>query len=154
MERLYRESAVYGTSLRMPPKMWPPTLGAFWAYWHHEVATLDITDWARSLARDLLWPRHVPLWLKAGSPVARLLTVQWLPERFLREFGFGVPSPLQTGVFHLVAGYVAMVYPHVPKGWKARPAKAYIADMKRAVQCIDETGDWPRLKEKKAVKGR
>lgn len=145
LEKLYRESAVYGTSLRMPPEMWPPTLEDFWTYWHHEIATLEITDWARSLAKDLLWPKHVPLWLKVGSPVARLMTVQWLPERLQREFGFKV-TPMTTGMYHLVAGYVAMVYPHVPKSLRTRPARVYIADMKKAVKHIDETGDWPRLK--------
>ncbi|KJZ74773.1 hypothetical protein HIM_05890 [Hirsutella minnesotensis 3608] len=30
---LYRQSAVFGTSLRMPPDMWPATLADFWAYW-------------------------------------------------------------------------------------------------------------------------
>lgn len=151
MEKLYRESAVYGTSLRMPPEMWPPTLEAFWSYWNHEIQTLEITDWARSLAKDLLWPKSVPLWLKVNSPIARLLTVHWLPERFQREFGFKV-TPLSTGMFHLVVGYVAIVYPHVPKKWKGRPSRVYIKDMKEAVKKIDETGDWPRLEDKKGKK--
>lgn len=144
MEKLYRETAVYGTSLRMPPEMWPATLDDFWAYWNHNIETLEITDWARSLAKDLLWPQNVPLWFKANAPVARLLTIHWLPERFQREFGYKV-SPLSTGMFHLVAGYVAVVWPHVPKRWKSKPSKFYIKDMKKSVQKIEETGDWERM---------
>lgn len=148
MEQLYRESAVFGTSLRMPPDMWPPSLAAFWAYWDHEVATLEVTDWARSLARDLLWPHHVPLWMRASAPAARLLTVHWLPERFQREYGFKV-SPLRTGAFHLLAGYVAVVYPLLPRRLKGKPGRVYLADMKKAVKAIEETGDWPRLEDEK-----
>jgi uncharacterized protein (DUF2236 family) len=65
---LYKEAAVYGTSLRMPPEMWPATLDEFWAYWNHNIETLVITDWARSLARDLLYPKNLPLWLRPNAP--------------------------------------------------------------------------------------
>ncbi|KAI4597222.1 hypothetical protein KJ359_004735 [Pestalotiopsis sp. 9143b] len=140
-EALYRESAVYGTSLRMPPDMWPPTLDAFWEYWHHTVATLEVTDWARSLARDLLHPKKLPLWLKPQAPVARLLTIHWLPERFQREYGLSV-TPLNKAMYHFIVGYTALVYPHLPRSLKQLPSKMYIKDMKKAVKRIEETGTW------------
>lgn len=62
VEQLYQESAVYGTSLRMHPAMWPATLSEFWEYWNHNLETLQITDWAKSLAKDLMYPKNMPLW--------------------------------------------------------------------------------------------
>jgi uncharacterized protein (DUF2236 family) len=53
-EQLYTEAALYRTSLRMPPKMWPATLDDFLKFWRHNITTLQVTDWARSLARDML----------------------------------------------------------------------------------------------------
>ncbi|ETS75114.1 hypothetical protein PFICI_13598 [Pestalotiopsis fici W106-1] len=140
-EALYKESAVYGTSLRMPPEMWPATLDAFWEYWHHMIATLEVTDWARNLAGDLLHPKKLPLWLKPQAPVARLLTIHWMPERLQREYGLTV-TPLNKAMYHFVVGYTALVYPHLPKSLKQLPSKMYMKDMKKAVKRIEETGTW------------
>jgi uncharacterized protein (DUF2236 family) len=61
---LFKKSAVYATSLRVPLEMWPETLDDFWVYWNHNVETLDVTDWAKSLCKDLMWPKHIPIYLK------------------------------------------------------------------------------------------
>ena len=126
---------------------WPKTLDEFWEYWNYNIQNLEVTDWARSLARDLLWPKKMPLLLKPNMPIARLLTIHWLPERMQREFRFKI-TPLNTAMYHFVVGYTAMVYPHVPSSWKKKPAKFYIADMKKAVKKIRETGDWSTEKER------
>jgi len=90
LEVLYKESAIYGKPLRMPPDMWPATLDDFWPYWNHNIEALEVTDWAKALSRDLLYPKHIPLWLKPLGPTARLLTVTWLPERMQREYGLEI----------------------------------------------------------------
>lgn len=48
LESMFRESAVYGTCLRMPPEMWPETLEDFWEYWNNNISTLEVTAEARS----------------------------------------------------------------------------------------------------------
>ncbi|KAI6545326.1 hypothetical protein MCOR12_007216 [Pyricularia oryzae] len=141
-ERWFREAGVYGTSLRMPPDMWPATLDAFWRYWQHNIDTLHVTDWARSLAADLLWPRDMPLWLWPVLPAGRLFTAQWLPERLQREYRL-TPSPLGTALYHFTAGCAALVYPYVPMWVRQRPARFYMQDMKRSVEMIQRTGHWP-----------
>ncbi|KAI1339199.1 hypothetical protein F5Y15DRAFT_423900 [Xylariaceae sp. FL0016] len=142
-EQLFKEAAVYGTSLRMPPEMWPATLDEFWAYWNHNIETLQVTDWARSLARDLLWPKKMPVYMKPNMPIARLLTIQWLPERLQREFGFKEKiTPLNTALYHVVVGYVALLYPHLPKAIRTYPSRMYLRDMKKAVAQIEKTGSW------------
>lgn len=140
-EALYKESAVYGTSLRMPPDMWPATLDDFWAYWNHNIETLVITDWARSLAKDLLWPKAMPLLSRPSLPFARLLTIHWLPERFQREYNLKV-TPFNTSVYHFIVGNVAFWYPKIPKSIRNYPSKYYMKDMKKAVERIEKTGTW------------
>lgn len=146
-EDLFRESSVYGTSLRMPPEMWPATLDDFWEYWNHNINTLEITDWARSLTRDLLWPKAMPLWSKPNLPIARLMTTHWLPERLQQEFDLKV-TPLNTSIYHFIAGNIAFWYPKLPRAVREYPTKYYIRDMKKAVQRIKETGSWYDAKGK------
>jgi uncharacterized protein (DUF2236 family) len=142
-EALFKESAIYGTSLRMAPEMWPATLGEFWKYWDHNIQNLVVTDWARSLVRDLLWPKNMPLWLRPTLPVARLMSIHWLPERFQREYGLKT-SPFRTGMFHIVVGYTSLVYPLVPRPLRELPYTMYMKDMKKAVKHIQDTGSWDK----------
>ena len=41
-ERLMQECSIFATSLRMPTEMWFTKLDDFWAYWNHNVATLEV----------------------------------------------------------------------------------------------------------------
>lgn len=142
-EALYREAAIYGTSLRMPPEMWPATLDDFWAYWQHNIATLEVTDYARSLCHDLLYPKKMPLLLRPALPIARLLTSHWMPERLQREYRLQI-TPLNKSMYHFIVGYTALVYPHLPRSWKQIPSKLYMKDMRKAVKRIEDTGTWSK----------
>lgn len=90
---LFKESAIFATSLRMPSDMWPDTYEDFQEYWNHNVENLEVTDWARGLARDLTYPRGIPVFLRPALPVSRLLMAHWLPERMRREYGDILPDP-------------------------------------------------------------
>lgn len=140
-EVLFKEAAVYATSLRMPSEMWPATLDEFWAYWNHNIETLEVTDWARSLCKDLMYPSKMPLWYYPTAPVARLLTTHWLPERFQREFNMKTTS-LNTAMYHYVVGYIALTWPLMPKKLRHLPSKIYMKDMKQSVKRIEATGTW------------
>lgn len=141
LDALYKESAIYGTSLRMPPEMWPATLDDFWVYWNHNIETLEVTSWAKSLCKDLLYPKHIPMVIKPLGPIARLLTVAWLPERLCTEYGLKI-TPFKRGSYHFIVGYVAIVYPHVPRRLKTMQSRYYMKDLKKAVKQIEETGSW------------
>ena len=52
---------------------------AFRRYWADVVATLEVSDDARRVARDLLHPRR-PLALRPAMPLNRFLTATWLPN--------------------------------------------------------------------------
>ncbi|KAL4898343.1 hypothetical protein BDV59DRAFT_197266 [Aspergillus ambiguus] len=141
MEALYKESAVFGTSLRMPPEMWPATLDKFWAYWNHNLDTLPVTDEARKLCQDLLYPKNLPLWMTMISPLARLVTVNWLPERLARDYGMK-PSIMSRALYYNFVLTTRIVYPLLPVGVKQQQHRMYLKDLKKAVDRVKETGHW------------
>ncbi|KAL3480906.1 hypothetical protein BJX99DRAFT_272594 [Aspergillus californicus] len=144
MEDLLKESAVFGTSLRMPPEMWPANMREFWAYWDLNIATLEVTDMARSLARDLLYPRNLPVVMAWTMPLARVVTVNWLPERLAREYGLQPTLTSRAAYVGLVA-WVGLMYPVLPASLKGKRHQMYMEDLKKAVEKIERTGHWAGL---------
>lgn len=86
-DEILAASATLGTALQLPADAWPRDRVAFDAYWADAVAALEVTDDARAVARDLLHPRHVPLWVKAGMPLARTITAGMLPPSVRDAYG-------------------------------------------------------------------
>ncbi|KAL2820149.1 hypothetical protein BDW59DRAFT_181517 [Aspergillus cavernicola] len=144
MEDLLKESAVFGTSLRMPLEMWPGSMDAFWEYWDYNIATLQVTDMARSLAKDLLYPRNLPMGMAWMLPLARVVTVNWLPERLAREYRLQPTLGSQVAYVGLVA-WTRLTYPVLPAALKGRRHQMYMEDLKKAVQRIQQTGHWAGL---------
>jgi uncharacterized protein (DUF2236 family) len=86
-DELYAASALLGTALQLPADRWPRDRAAFERYWADAVAALEVGDDARSVARDLLRPRRVPLWVRAGMPLGRTLTSGLLPASVRDAYG-------------------------------------------------------------------
>ncbi|MGE3193132.1 MAG: oxygenase MpaB family protein [Microbacteriaceae bacterium] len=84
---IYAASELLGTALQVPPGRWPADRVAFERYWRDAVAALEVGDDARSVARDLLHPRNVPFWVRAGMPLGRTLTAGLLPARIRDAYG-------------------------------------------------------------------
>jgi uncharacterized protein (DUF2236 family) len=81
-------SAALGTALQVPAERWPADRAAFDAYWRDAVTALEVGDDARAIARDLLHPRHVPWWARAGMPLVRAVTPTLLPPSVAEAYGF------------------------------------------------------------------
>lgn len=140
-ETMLRESAVFGTSLRMPPDMWPQSLDEFWAYWDHNIQTLPVTDMARKLCRDLLYPLNLPLAMSASMPLARVVTMNWLPERLAVEYDLRPTLATQVAYQGFVS-WTRLMYPFIPQYLRQRQHDMYVEDMKKAVEKIGQTGHW------------
>lgn len=141
MEALYRQSAVFGTSLRMPPEMWPATLEQFWEYWNHNIETLEVTDMARKLSRDLLYPVNLPLWMRVMAPLSRLLTIHFLPERLAKGYDLQ-PTLLSWIQFQATVRAMRIAYPSLPQQLRQTLHTQYMEDLKKAVDRIKRTGHW------------
>jgi uncharacterized protein (DUF2236 family) len=86
-DEVYTAGAQLGTALQVPPALWPADRSAFEAYWADAVTALEVGPDARGVARDLLRPRHVPAWVRAGMPLGRTLTAGLLPASVRDAYG-------------------------------------------------------------------
>jgi uncharacterized protein (DUF2236 family) len=85
----YRDGMALGTTLQVPPDMWPPDRAAFDEYWRRSLDQVHIDD----AVRDYLYPiakarLALPLPRAMRRPlerVALLITTGFLPQRFRDE---------------------------------------------------------------------
>ncbi len=89
-DRLYREGMTLGTTLQVPPEMWPSDRAAFDRYWQESLETVHIDD----TVREFLYPiaasrvRGVRLPRRLQEPLENfnlLITTGFLPQRFRDE---------------------------------------------------------------------
>jgi uncharacterized protein (DUF2236 family) len=115
----YEESKTVAALLGCPVDAQPDTLDDFRAYVREMVATLEVGDTARGLARSILHPR-APLVVSPAFALGRELTVGLLP-RPLRE-GYGLRWDARRQAALLAAGLSSRaVLPRLP-GFLRRPA--------------------------------
>jgi uncharacterized protein (DUF2236 family) len=129
-DKVYEQYAVLGTALQVPAGAWPPDRAAFRAYWQHMIETLEVSDDARRVARDLLSADHAPLFLKAAMPLNRFLTAAWLPERIRRQYGLHWSDGQQRG-YDLLMRFGAPLYRFLPIPLREVPKTWYLRDMRK-----------------------
>lgn len=129
-ERTYQQYAVLATALQVPARLWPKDRAAFARYWSEMVATLEVGDQARAVARELLHPARAPLFIKAGMPLERFLTAAWLPEPIREGYGIAWDGRRQRRYDRLV-GAGAPVYRRLPRPLREAPKNYYLRDMRR-----------------------
>lgn len=113
-DRIYRDYAAVGAALQVPPDLWPADRDAFAAYWNDQLHGLETDDVTRRVANDLLHPATGPAWLRAGMPLARLITAGLLPVD-VRD-SFELPwNPKRQRRFDTVLRCCSAVYPRLPR---------------------------------------
>jgi uncharacterized protein (DUF2236 family) len=129
-DELYLAYAALGTSLQMPETLWPADRGQFARYWDERLVSLDVTDDARQIAHDLFAPVAAPAWLRAGLPLARLLTLDLLPPSVRAAYGFEwSPRDRRRArrAWRLIRFVVALT-PHRLRSW---PSRHYLRQLRR-----------------------
>ena len=129
-DEVYREYERLGTSLQMPAEHWPAGRAAFEEYWNARVSGLEVTDDARQIARDLFHPVTAPGWLRAGLPLARLLTIDLLPKSVRKAYRFrhGPIRRWKARQAWRLIRVIALLLPARVKSW---PARHYLAQLRR-----------------------
>jgi uncharacterized protein (DUF2236 family) len=94
------------------------------------VDTLEVSDEARRVARDLLDPKHAPLLLKAAMPANRFLTTAWLPEPIRRQYGLPWGHGQQR-MYDALMTVSRPVYRLLPLPVREAPKSYYLRDMRR-----------------------
>jgi uncharacterized protein (DUF2236 family) len=132
-EAIYREYSVLALSLRVTPDMWPPNQKEFWKYWDSQIATMHVTDNAKSVAKDLLRNTEAPLLIRLLLPLVRLTTAQMLPDRLRQAYGLRT-SKIRRTTHRVIMGLTRATYPYLPKTIRTYPMKYYMRDMRRRLE--------------------
>jgi uncharacterized protein (DUF2236 family) len=124
-DALYQEYAMLGTALGMPRELWPTDRAAFRVYWEDATANLAVDDQTRAVARALLHPRRVPLWLRMSMPLARLVTAGLLTaqQRDLYRLPWSIRRQRR---FEQAIRITAAIYPRLPGRIRHWPRDHYL----------------------------
>ncbi len=107
-ERHYRDAVVLGTTLQVPPDMWPPDRAAFDRYWQQQLDKVHIDD----TVREYLYPIAVGRIQRLRVPeplrplperLNLLITTGFLPQRFRDEMHFSWDAAKQRRFDRLIA---------------------------------------------------
>jgi uncharacterized protein (DUF2236 family) len=136
-EKLFQEYSVIACSLRVPREMWPKSRADFWVYWDEKIETLVIDDNAKSVAKDLLYNKNGPLWIRSALPFVRILTAEWMPPRMRAPYGLKI-SKTRHMFYSASMGYVKVVYPHMPLFVREYPLRYYLKDMRKRMKKLEK----------------
>ena len=129
-DALYRQAAVYGTTLQMPQAFWPRDRQAFQRYWDEAMASLHVEEPVRRYVHALLEGGAVPWWLRPLMPVQRFFTRGLLPPP-VRE-AFGLPwSQRDQRRWERFLRYGPRLYWLLPAFLRQLPARWVLRDMRR-----------------------
>lgn len=129
-ESLYREAAVYGTTLQMPAALWPASLADFERYWADAMAQLRVEDKVRDYAHALLDGGAVPWWLRPLMPLQRFTTRGLLPPQVRGAFGLPWSARDQSRWDRFVR-LAPRLYWRLPRWLRHLPARWVLRDMRR-----------------------
>lgn len=129
-ERLYRQSAIYGTALQVREDMWPPSRAEFDAYWDRTIARAEVDEQVRAYVRGLLTGGRAPLPVRITMPLQRFFTIGLLPPRIRDQFALPW-SPRDQRRFDRLMRVLPIVYRRVPRPIRQITATYYLWDMRR-----------------------
>lgn len=131
-DALYREAAVYGTTLQMPASMWPADREAFDRYWAEAMAGLQVEEPVRRYVQALLDGSAVPWWLRGLMPLKRFVTRGLLPPE-LRAAYLLPWSEADQRRWDRFVRWAPRLYWWLPAFLRRLPARLVLADMRRRV---------------------
>jgi uncharacterized protein (DUF2236 family) len=120
-EEIFRDYAVLGTLLGMPADLWPKDRAGFARYWSAAVGTLEVTDQARAICRDLFAAQAGPWWLRRLMPLVRFTATGMLPEPVRTGLGLewtGADSRREDRLWRVLR----CVYPRLPRCLRELPS--------------------------------
>lgn len=137
-DRLYEEGKTLGTTLQVPPQMWPPDRAAFDRYWQESLDKVHIDDAVREFLYPIAVSRvkgvRLPRWLRERSERFNLLiTTGFLPQRFRDEMRLPWDEAGQRRFDRLMALFAA-VNSALPRPIRQFPFNLMLWDLNRRVR--------------------
>jgi uncharacterized protein (DUF2236 family) len=137
-DRHYRDGMVLGTTLQVPPEMWPANRAAFDRYWQEQLDKVHIDD----AVRDFLYPIAVGRVRAVALPeplrrlperLALLITTGFLPQRFRDEMHFSWDAAKQRRFDRLIA-MLRTVNNAMPQCVRRFPFNVLLWDLDRRIK--------------------
>ncbi len=137
-DRHYREGMTLGTTLQVPPQMWPPDRAAFDRYWREALDQVHIDDAVRAylypIAAARLRGMALPRWLRRlPESVALLITSGFLPQRFRDEMRLPWDAVRQQR-FNRVMAVLRSVNHLMPRPIRRFPFNVLLWDVDRRIR--------------------
>jgi uncharacterized protein (DUF2236 family) len=137
-DRLYREGMSIGTTLQVPPEMWPADRAAFDKYWQESLEKVHIDDTVReflypiavSRVRGVRLPRRVQ---EALENFNLLITSGFLPQRFRDEMRLPWDAAKQRRFDRLMA-VLGVVNRMLPRILRQFPFNLTLWDLDRRIR--------------------
>ena len=131
-DQFYRESARLGTTLQVPPDMWPANREAFEAYWAAAMARVSVDPAIRKYLLEVVTLRFLPLPGLVINPIGRFyqwLTTGFLPAEFRTAMGWEWTDSDQDRFDRLI-GIIAATRRPLPAVVRRAPLNVYLWDFR------------------------
>ncbi len=137
-DRHYREGMTLGTTLQVPPEMWPPDRAAFDRYWQQQLDKVHIDDHVR----EYLYPIAVgriqglplpPVVRRQPEKLGLLITTGFLPQRFRDEMHLEWDAAKQRRFDRLIA-VLRTVNNALPRFVRRFPFNVLLWDLDRRIK--------------------
>lgn len=130
----YEHGARFGTTLQVPPDMWPKDREAFEEYWTAGVKQIKTDRVTRAYLHGIAGMAFLPTPLRQIlGPFNRLVTVGFLPQPFRDELGFRWTRRHQFE-FDLFIKVTAAVNRVLPRPLREFPFNVYLWDFRRRMR--------------------
>jgi uncharacterized protein (DUF2236 family) len=137
-ERHYREGMALGTTLQVPPEMWPPDRKAFDMYWRESLDKVHIDDAVREYLYPIAAGRMPGMTLPGplqrwADSIALLMTTGFLPQRFRDEMRLPWDAAKQRRFDRLMA-VLRTVNNLMPRFVRQFPFNVLLWDLNRRIR--------------------
>src|SRR6201995_3343378 len=137
-DRHYQEAAVLGSTLQVPPEMWPADRAAFDRYWNQQLEKVHIDDAVRNYLYPIAVGRIQSLRLpefvrRQPEKLGLLLTAGFLPQRFRDEMRFSWDTATQRRFDRLIA-VLRTVNDAMPRFVRRFPFNLLLRDLDRRIK--------------------
>jgi uncharacterized protein (DUF2236 family) len=137
-DRHYREAVVLGSTLQVPPEMWPADRAAFDRYWQEQLDKVRIDDTVRGFLYPIAVGRIRALRLpefvrRQPEKLSLLLTAGFLPQRFRDEMRFPWDAATQRRFDRLIAVF-RTVNNAMPRFVRRFPFNVLLWDLDRRIK--------------------
>jgi uncharacterized protein (DUF2236 family) len=137
-ERHYRDGMVLGTTLQVPPEMWPANRAAFDRYWQESLEKVHIDDAVRDYLypiaagriRGLTLPERLQ---RLADKPGLLITTGFLPQRFRDEMRLPWNATRQRRFDRLMA-VLRVVNNLMPRFVRRFPFNVLLWDLDRRIK--------------------